>query len=455
MSSKLEALHSQPPWKSVLSNSIPSMISMIMVLIYNIADLYFVGQTDDTLKVSAVSLATPVYLFFMAFGNVFGIGGTSVCSIAFGAGDTDKVKKVSCFCLWTSVGLGFILSLGVFLFIDPIVTLLGAGEDVFTMVKDYVVIITFSGPLVLISFCMSNLVRAEGRPREAMFGLLLGNLINIILDPILILTLNMGVQGAGIATLIGNVSSGIYYIFYLLKGKSFFNANIKTFTLDFQIIKSVLIIGIPSSLSTFFMSVSQITLNYQMSQYGDLAVAAIGVAVKISMFTSMIFIGLGQGIGPLFGYCIGARNKTRYKGIMKFSLIFAFCLSSLITFICYLTLDLLVGAFLSEAEAFELAYNFSELRLTTAVLFGMFYVLINALQAAGLAKSALTVNISRQGLIFIPALFILGERFGIMGLVLAQPVADVLSFILVTTLYLISSRSLFKEINVEKQSIKV
>ncbi len=443
MSKNLEKLHSLPAWKSVISNSIPAMIAMIMMLIYNIADLFFVGQTGDTLQVAAVSLATPVFLFFMSFGNVFGIGGTTVCSKAFGRGDSESVKKTSSFCIWSSIVIGVAVSVFVFFNIDSLANLLGASNEIADMVKNYIQIITVSGPFIMLSACLSNLLRAEGRSKEAMFGMMLGNIINIILDPIFILGLELGVTGAAIATLIGNTVGGLYFIFLIFKGDSSLSSKLKDFSVEKSMVFAVLAIGIPASFATFLMSISQIILNAQMSAYGDLAVAGIGVATKVSMMTSMIFIGLGQGVQPLLGFCIGAGNQLRHKSIIRFSLGFAFCLSTLLTIICYLNINTIVGSFLSDPLAFDYALNFSLIRMPTAILFGMFFVLINALQAAGATKSSLVVNISRQGLIFIPAVFILGGLFGEFGLVLAQPVADIMSFILVSILYIIISKNLF------------
>ncbi len=444
-SGKLEKLYALPVWKAVLTNSIPAMISMTMMLIYNIADLFFVGQTGDPLQVAAVSLATPIFLFFMAFGNVFGVGGTSVCSRSFGSGNIDVVKKTSAFCILSSAGIGIIVSVLVFFNGDIVVQMLGASSEVSEMVYSYIQIISFSGAFIMISGCMSHLLRSEGRAKEAMMGMMLGNIVNIILDPIFILTLEMGVIGAAIATMIGNMSAGTYYIIYLLKGNSLLNAKIKNYSLEKDMVKKVLSIGIPASMATMLMSVSQIVLNSQMTQYGDMAVAGIGIATKVSMMTSMLFIGLGQGVQPLLGYCIGAKNELRYKSIIKFSLIFAFGLSAFLTIFCYIGLEEIVGAFLTHPQAFDYAYSFSEIRLTTSFLFGMYFVLLNALQAAGAVKSSLTVNVSRQGLIFIPAVFILGGIFGELGLILAQPVADILSFILVVTLYLNASKNMFSK----------
>ncbi len=445
MNNNLEKIHSMPAWKAVLSNSVPAMMAMIMMLIYNIADLFFVGQTGETLQVTAVSMATPIFLFCMSFGSVFGVGGTTVCSKAFGRGDAETVRKASAFCIWSSIIVGVCVSLLLLFNAGMVVELLGATPEVYDMVKGYIQIIAISGPFLMLSACMSNLLRAEGKSKQAMVGMMLGNVINIILDPIFILVLEMGVEGAAIATAIGNAIGGLYYVRILVKRQTTMSVSIKDFKLESSIAKSVLYIGIPASLSTMLMSISQIVLNEQMTAYGNLAVAGIGVATKVSMMTSILFIGLGQGVQPLFAYCIGAEKKERYKGMLRFSLIFALCFSTILTLLCYFNLETIVGLFLSEAEAFTYAYEFSQIRLPTSVLFGMFFVLLNALQGMGAAKSSLVVNISRQGLIFIPLVFILGAQFGEFGLVLAQPIADVLSFILVLSLYAITAKGLFQD----------
>lgn len=176
----------------------------------------------------------------------------------------------------------------------------------------------------------------------------------------------------------------------------------------------------------------------QMAKYGDMAVTGVGVAMKVTMITGMICIGFGQGIQPLLGYCVGAKNWKRYKEALRFSVIFGLGLSTVMTILCYVFDHQIVGLFLSELEAFQYGVEFSRILLTTSFSFGMFYVLSNALQAMGAATSALIINMSRQGLIYIPALFILKAIVGMKGLLWAQPVADVLSVILVVVLYQIT-----------------
>lgn len=429
-----------PVPQAVLQNAVPAMLAMLMVLIYNLADTFFIGQTHDALQVAAVSLATPVFLIFMAVGTIFGIGGTSVISRAMGEGREAYAKKVCSFCMWSCVIVGVILSAFFLIFMDQILALCGASPETWELAKIYLTIVSFCGPFVLISNCFSNVIRAEGQSGKAMMGQLVGNLLNIILDPVMILGFGWNIAGAAVATAIGNVVGAGYYIFYFLRGKSTLSIHPKDFTLRDKVCSSVLIIGIPASLGSLLMSVSQIVVNSLMAGYGDMALAGIGVAMKVTMMTGMICIGFGQGIQPLLGYCVGAGLWERFKKVMNFSLAFSFALSAVMTVVCYLFNNQIVSAFLNNPDAFGYATEFARILLTTSFLFGVFYVLSNALQAMGAATQALIINLSRQGLIYIPALFIMRAMIGVNGLVWAQPVADLLSTVLVVVLYIVTVR---------------
>ena len=188
------------------------------------------------------------------------------------------------------------------------------------------------------------------------------------------------------------------------------------------------------------MSLSQIIINARMAGYGDMALAGMGVAMKVTMMTGMVCIGFGQGVQPLLGYCVGARLWERFKKIMGFSILFSLGLSAAMTGLCYLLRGPIIRVFLTEPASFDFALTFTNILLTTSFLFGVFYVLANALQAMGAAAQALVINLSRQGLIYIPALYILQALLGATGLAWAQPVADLLSTVLVAMLYLWTSR---------------
>lgn len=437
------AFETAPAPQTVLKNAVPAIAAMLMVLIYNLADLFFIGQTHNDLLVAAVSLATPVFLIFLAVGNVFGIGGASAISRALGGGSTERAKKTCAFCMWGCVAVGLALSAAFLLFMDPLLELVGASADTREPAQTYLQIVAFGGPFLLISNCFSNILRAEGQPNRAMAGQILGNLLNVVLDPLMILALDWGIAGAAAATVIGNVAGAGYYLLYFLRGRSSLSIRPADFSVRDGIARSVLAIGVPASLGSLLMSVSQIVVNAQMSAYGDMALAGIGVAMKVTMISSMICIGLGQGVQPLLGYCVGARLWERFRKVMRFALCFALGLSAAMTGLCYLLRGQIVSVFLSEPAAFDYAMQFTGILLSTSFLFGVFFVLCNALQAMGAATQALVTNLSRQGLIYIPALFLLQAALGVIGLVWAQPAADLLSTFLVAVLYLFASHRQF------------
>lgn len=234
-----------PVSQAVVRNALPAMAAMLMTLIYNLADTFFIGQTHNAYQFAAVSLASPVFLIFMSVGMIFGIGGTSAISRAMGEGRKDHAKKISSFCMWSCVVVGIIMSCLSLLFMDNILALVGASADTWDFAKDYLTIVSFGGVFVLISNCFSNILRAEGQATKAMLGQIIGNLLNVILDPVMILGFGWDIKGAAIATLIGNFATALYYVLYFIKGKSMLSIHIKDFSYKDKICSSVLSIGIP------------------------------------------------------------------------------------------------------------------------------------------------------------------------------------------------------------------
>jgi putative MATE family efflux protein len=432
---KLEIFRTAPVPKTVMQNALPAMAAMLMILVYNLADTFFIGQTHDALMLAAVSLATPVFLTFLSLGTLFGIGGTSVISRALGEGNHTKAKRACSFCFWGCIMVGVILCTLMLVFIDPILKLAGASAETYPYAKDYLSIVVLAGPLVIISNCYGNVVRTEGESAKAMLGLLLGNLANVILDPVFILGFGMNTKGAAIATVIGNIIGAGYYILYFLKGKSLLSISPGDFKVGEGVAVGVLAIGVPAALGEVLMSVSQITINSQMSNYGDMPIAGMGVAMKVVMISGMICMGLGQGIQPILGYCVGAKLWARFKAVFRFAMLFALVLGTALAVLCYIFTSQIVSAFLNDPDASDYAVSFARILLTTSALFAVFYCLVNAIQAMGAATPALLISMSRQGLIFIPALFILQAIMGLNGLIWAQPVADVLSIVIATVLF--------------------
>lgn len=371
----------------------------------------------------------------MAVGTIFGIGGTSVISRAFGEGRKDYAGKVCAFCMWSYIIIGVAVSAGFLLFMDPILKLIGASEDTWEFTETYLTIVSFSGTFALISGCFSNILRAEGQAAKAMKGQLIGNLLNICLDALFIMVLHWEITGCALATLFGELAGAAYYLYYYLTGKSSLSVNICDFTFRDKVPGSVFAIGVPAALGSLLMSVSQIVMNSRMSSYGDLAVAGVGVAMKIVMITGMISMGIGQGVQPLLGYCTGAGVWDRFRQYMKFAFTFATVLGVSLTILCYIFTDQIVSIFLTDEGASDFAVDFARILLSTGPVFGIFYVITNALQAMGAAVPSLIINISRQGLVYIPMLFILDAALGVTGLVWAQPAADVISLLIGIVMY--------------------
>lgn len=421
--------------KVVLKNAVPAIISMLVILVYNMADTFFVGQTGDELQVAAVSLATPVFLLFMATGTLFGIGGTSIISRAFGKGEKEYAKRVSSFCFYMSIIVGIVFILLFQLFMSGILNIIGTSEDTRELTRSYLNIVSWSAPFVIVSTAFSNIIRAEGRSNQAMTGTMAGTIINIILDPIFIITLKLGVSGAAWATVIGNVIAAIYYLIILLRGNTLLSIKTKDFKVNKKVLYDVFSIGIPASLQSIMMSLSSIIANILLARHGDTSIAAYGIAIKISMIASLLQMGLGQGIQPVLGYNYGAGNMNRFNKVISFSNKLSVVMGSVLTIICYLFAEPLTHLFIDSTDVIELGVPFLKTLLLSGPILGLLFVYINALQSVGAAKYSLILSISRQGIIFIPLLFILNYFFGLNGLIYSQPIADFLSFILSISLF--------------------
>ncbi len=440
-----EVFRDAPVPQAVLRNIIPSIVSMIMVLLYNLADTFFIGKTKDAYMVAAVSVATPAFLFFMAVGMLFGIGGTSLISRMLGEGNEEKARQTSSFCFWTGLVIGILSMILIWIFVRPICRMIGASEDTAGYASQYLSIVSAGIPFLILSNSFSNIIRAEGNAGVAMKGMVFGNLLNIVLDPILILGLHWNVAGAAIATTLSNVISALFYIRHLLSKKSILSLRPKEYRVRGGIAAGVFAIGIPASLNSILMSTSNILVNNMMEGYGDMAVAGLGVAMKVNMIVVMLLIGLGTGIQPLLGYCYGAGNGKRYMEVLRFSLCLAFGMSVVMTIICYLGAGPLVTAFLDNADAFGFGMSFSRIYILSGPVMGILFVLINAIQATGAALPALVLSVSRQGLLYIPILFAFHRILqSAQTLALAQPVTDYLSTVLALVLFVITWRRYIK-----------
>lgn len=409
--------------------AVPTMISMLVVVIYNMADTFFIGQTKDPLQVAAVSLATPVFMIFMALGHLFGIGGSSAISRALGERRKDRAWHISSFCCYGSLGLGVMVAVISVLGMEQILHLIGASENTIGFARQYLTIISIGAPTIMFSTAFANILRGEGASRESMVGNLLGTIVNIILDPVMILGLGWGVSGAALATIIGNIAACFFYISYYVRGKSMLSIHVKDFRMGEGIAASVAAIGIPASLNNILMSFANIILNQALVGYGDTPVAAMGVALKSNMLVVLLQIGLCVGIQPLIGYNYGSGNKKRLMQVFKFTGVASVIMGMLLTLFMIIARKTMIQVFINDAEVVSYGIRMVVALQLSAPFIGILFLCINTIQGMGKALPSLVLTVCRQGLIFIPLIFILNAMLGLDGVIYAQPAADYLSIL--------------------------
>ena len=429
MKTNTDLFEKAPVPKAVATMAVPTMISMLVVVIYNMADTFFIGQTKDPLQVAAVSLATPVFMIFMALGHLFGIGGSSAISRALGERRKDRAWHISSFCCYGSLGLGVMVAVISVLGMEQILHLIGASENTIGFARQYLTIISIGAPTIMFSTAFANILRGEGASRESMVGNLLGTIVNIILDPVMILGLGWGVSGAALATIIGNIAACFFYISYYVRGKSMLSIHVKDFRIGEGIAASVAAIGIPASLNNILMSFANIILNQALVGYGDTPVAAMGVALKSNMLVVLLQIGLCVGIQPLIGYNYGSGNKKRLMQVFKFTGVVSVIMGMLLTLFMIIARKTMIQVFINDAEVVSYGIRMVVALQLSAPFIGILFLCINTIQGMGKALPSLILTVCRQGLIFIPLIFILNALLGLDGVIYAQPAADYLSIL--------------------------
>lgn len=415
---------------------------MLVNVIYNIADTFFVGQTGDENQVAAVTITMPIFLLMLSFSNIFAIGGGAYISRLLGEKNFKKIKNVSSFCMYFSIFLTMIFSVFLLTFMDSILSKLGADKFTFEFAKSYLKIIAIGSIFISIQATFAGLIRAEGSAKDSMIGMIIGTIINIILDPIMILFLKLGVAGAGIATIIGNIASCVYYIFYCLFKKTTLSMSIKKFLFEKSILKNVFMIGIPVSINTVLVSFASIILNNFTKIYGNDALAAIGIANRINTFSIMSFVGLSQGAQPFIAYNYASKNYERMKQALKFTIKVSMVIGlTLIVSIVFFSEDI-VKTFIDKPSVIEYGKYFTIVTMSVAPIFGIQFIIMSTFQATGKSLPALFISISRQGLVFVPAI-ILGNKFlGLNGVIWAQPFADFMSVVLSLSMLFFLRKSL-------------
>ena len=426
---KTELFESMPIPRAVMKLAIPTVLSSLVMVLYNLADTYFVGMLNNAVENAAVTLAAPLLLAFNAVNNLFGVGSSSMMSRSLGKKDYETVYRSAAFGFYCSIFAGLLFSIAYTVFQVPLLNLLGATEETLGATIGYARwTVTFGAVPAILNVVLAYLVRAEGAAMHASIGTMSGCFLNILLDPIFILPwgLNMGAEGAGLATFLSNCVACLYFfvLLYVKRGRTYVCVNPKMFSFKRHIVVGVCAVGIPASIQNLLNVTGMSVLNNFTSAFGSNAVAAMGIAKKINSVTVQIALGLSQGIMPLISYNYASGNIKRMKKTFFFTARIALVFLVLMEIAYYAGARTWVGLFMQDQQIVDYGARFLQGFCLGMPFLAIDFLAVGVFQACGLGKNAFLFAILRKVVLEIPALFILNALFPLYGLAYAQFAAE-------------------------------
>ncbi|SEA30255.1 putative efflux protein, MATE family [Lachnospiraceae bacterium NK3A20] len=437
--------------KAYLKLALPVVMSMVVTLIYNMVDTYFIAMTGSTDLIAGVSVCAPVFTFMMAMGDLWGLGGSSVISRLLGEGRGEDGKRLSIFCFWGAAVLGAVAAAVMLLFRTPILTFLGADVGTLPYAIQYYSWLSLGAPLIVFSLVPSNLLRTEGAANASMTGSVLGAVINMILDPIFILGFGMGAKGAAIASVIGYICTDIFYVIYIARKVPGLSMNPRRLSITGREVGMILSIGLPSAVTNFMQSIGMTITNRSLLPYGNEPIAMMGIALKIVNIAALVLVGLAFGGQPLIGYTYGARNRERLSKVIRFGYLVTMGTGLFLSVLLGLLSKVFVGAFVKDQGLIVMGAEMLRLQLVGMVFMGAATVTICIFQSTGKSIPAFLMSICRQGFVYAIVMAVASSAFGYMGVISAQAVTDVITVVIAVILL---RATLGKELRAEPTSEK-
>ncbi|WP_444684664.1 MATE family efflux transporter [Alkalicoccus luteus] len=423
--------------------SIPAIAGMLAMSVYNLVDTIFISYAVGIDGVAAVTLAFPLMIVMMAVAGALGMGGASVISRRLGAGKEKEADHVFSNMMMLVVLIGVIGVIGSYTLLNPVLQLFGAGDTVMAMAYSYIFPITMGTVFFTFAFTTNAVIRAEGNARFAMITMIIPSVLNIILDPVFIIWLNMGVQGAAIATVISQASVTFMVLKYFISGKSSLHIRPVLMLPVWRIIKEVSIVGMPAFARQVAGSVMMIVINAMLIRYGgEFYVGVFGVVQRIAMITLMPMMGILQGMQPIVGYNFGARQFGRMSEAIKLSLKVVTLFSFLVFGAAMVIPDWLMRVFTQDQAVIDAGVDALRIIFAVAFVIGIQVISGGLYQALGKARPALILSMARQVLFLIPLVLILAPVIGVWGVWIAFPAADILA-VLLSLYFLRRDRKLF------------
>ncbi len=430
--------------KLLIKFSIPAIIGMLVNALYNIVDRIFIGNGVGSLGIGGTTIAFPVMLVMMAFSVLIGVGANSLVSIRLGENKQEEAECIFGNAITLMILISLVITIIGLATLNPLLRLLGASEQISPYAKDYLQIILVGGVFQSVGMGMNNFIRSEGNPKIAMYTMLIGALINTVLDPIFIFVFHWGMKGAALATILSQLVSAVWVILYFLRGKSLLKIRYKNLILKPSIVFGILSLGLAPFAMQLAASIQNLIMNTSLSAYGgDIAISGMGIVSSIITLMIMPLFGINQGVQPIIGYNYGAKKYDRVKEAYKLAVVFA-------------TVIVVIGWIVTRVFPKQLVYlfnskdaeliAFSTMAIKSFMMFlpvvGFQIVSSNYFQAVGKPKHSALLGLSRQVLILIPALLILPRFFELEGVLFAGPLADIVSTVITGTFIFVEMRKL-------------
>ena len=435
-----ELFEKAPIHEAYLKLAIPVVLSMVVQLVYSMVDTYFIALTHNTALIAGVSICTPLFTLFLAFGDMIALGGSSVISRFLGAGRAKDVKRLSVFCTYAAIIFGIIVTIILFAFKTPILRFLGADDTVLTYAAQYYNFIILGSTFIIYSLVPSNLLRAVGHPNASMITSIIGAVVNIILDPVFIFGLGLGAAGAAIATIIGYISSSIYSVWYITNKCEGLSVNPKEFGISMDEFKMIFAVGLPASVTNFTQTVGITLTNRSLAPYGSDSIAVMGIVLKIVNIVMLVIVGLAFGGQPLTGYVYGSGKRDRLKKVLAFAYKIVIGVAAVMAVIVSLLAPVLVRAFLKDESLVSMGVVMLRLQMPGMILMGIGLVCICTFQSMGKGLPALILSLCRQGVVYLVVIYAFSALFGYYGVISAQLGADVVSVLIAAVLFWVAIR---------------
>ena len=421
---RIYTLSQEEPYIAVIRMGLPLIAGMFIMVLYNWVDTYFIGLTKDDYQLAAVNLSYPVMMVMIALANMIGTGASSFIARCLGANNLAKAKHTLTTGFVLTVINGILVSLIGLTLLDKIVTGLGAEEFTYEYTKQYVSIILIGSVFTMGSYTFSAFLRSEGSVKISMIGMVVGTIVNIILDPIFIFTLNMQIRGAAIATVLGNVAGALVSVIFYLSGKSLLKPSAEMLRPTAEIIKEIYWVGVPASLETLLTAAAYTVNNNLAVAYGPLTVAATGIAQKLISLGSYVYQGFASGVQPIMGYNYGAKNYTRMKAVLKAGVITVTTMELILMAAYGILAPTLVDIFTDSPEVIRIGAQAVRAMMLILPFVGSVSMCRMSFQAMGKPVYAFCITLVRQLILYIPLLIIFNKYFGFKGLIHAQPVTE-------------------------------